>query len=157
MWHTSLRQGCPFIMLLFLIGIEPLTQKILSSTKIQGISLGSTSLKVSHYVDDLPFLSLLLTPLIQSVRLLKNSFLSLGSKSTNPKPQSSLIPLFCYHHIVLLFHKEKFFHLQKFLELISPFKAKIYPKTGMTSFPPSLTLLLLPSIRKTLSFPKLPL
>ena len=30
----SIRQGCPLIMLLFLIGIEPLTQKILSSTKI---------------------------------------------------------------------------------------------------------------------------
>ena len=42
-------------MLLFLIDIEPLTQKILFSTKIQGISLGSTSLKVSHYADDLTF------------------------------------------------------------------------------------------------------
>ena len=51
----GIRQGCPLSMLLFLIGIEPLTQKILSSTKIQGISLGPTSLKVSHYADDLTF------------------------------------------------------------------------------------------------------
>ena len=40
-------------MLLFLIGIEPLTQKILASSKIQGISIGTSSLKVSHYADDL--------------------------------------------------------------------------------------------------------
>ena len=49
----GIRQGCPLSILLFLIGIEPLTQKILSSTKIQGISLGFTSLKISHYADDL--------------------------------------------------------------------------------------------------------
>ena len=48
-----MRQGFPLSMLLFLIGIEPLTQKILNSTKIQGISLGSTSIKVSHYADNL--------------------------------------------------------------------------------------------------------
>ena len=40
-------------MLLFLIVIEPLTQKILASSKIQGISIGTSSLKVSHYADDL--------------------------------------------------------------------------------------------------------
>ena len=40
-------------MLLFLIGIEPLTKKILASSKIQGISIGTSSLKVSHYADDL--------------------------------------------------------------------------------------------------------
>ena len=51
----GIRQGCPLSVLLFLIGIESLTQKILSSTKIQGISLGSTSLKVSYYADDLTF------------------------------------------------------------------------------------------------------
>ena len=49
----GIRQGCPLSMLLFLIGIEPLTQKILSSPKIQGISIGTSSLKVSHYADDL--------------------------------------------------------------------------------------------------------
>ena len=49
----GIRQGCPLSMLLLLIDIEPLTQKILSSTKIQGISLGFTSLKVSHYADNL--------------------------------------------------------------------------------------------------------
>ena len=40
-------------MLLFLIGIEPLTKKILTSSKIQGISIGTSSLKVSHYADNL--------------------------------------------------------------------------------------------------------
>ena len=49
----GIRQGCPLSMLLFLIGIEPLTKKILSSPKIQGISLGTSSLKVTHYADDL--------------------------------------------------------------------------------------------------------
>ena len=49
----GIRQGCPLSMLLFIIGIEPLTRKILSSTEIQGISLGTSSLKVSHYADDL--------------------------------------------------------------------------------------------------------
>ena len=39
-------------MLLFLIGIE-LLKKIHSLSKIQGISIGSSSLKVSHYADDL--------------------------------------------------------------------------------------------------------
>ena len=34
-------------MLLFLIATEPLTRKILSSTKLQGISLGKATLKVS--------------------------------------------------------------------------------------------------------------
>ena len=43
----------PLSMLLFLIGIEPLTKKILASSKIQGISIGTSSLKVSHYADDL--------------------------------------------------------------------------------------------------------
>ena len=42
-------------MLLFLIGIKPLTKKILTSSKIQGISIGTSSLKVSHYADDLTF------------------------------------------------------------------------------------------------------
>ena len=51
--RCGIRQGCPLSMLLFLIGIEPLTKKILSSSKIQGISIGSSSLKVSHYADDL--------------------------------------------------------------------------------------------------------
>ena len=49
----GIRQGCPLSMLLFIIGIEPLTRKILSSSKIQGLSLGKTFLKVSHYADDL--------------------------------------------------------------------------------------------------------
>ena len=49
----GIRQGCPRSMLLFLIGIEPLTKKILASSKIQGISIGTSSLKVSHYADDL--------------------------------------------------------------------------------------------------------
>ena len=40
-------------MLLFLIGIEPLTKKILASSKIQGISIGTSTLKVSHYADNL--------------------------------------------------------------------------------------------------------
>ena len=46
-------QGFPLSMLLFLIGIEPLAKKILASYKIQGISIGTSSLKVSHYADDL--------------------------------------------------------------------------------------------------------
>ena len=49
----GIRQGCPLSMLLFLIGIEPLTKKILASSKIQGISIGTSSLIVSHYADDL--------------------------------------------------------------------------------------------------------
>ena len=49
----GIRQGCSLSMLLFLIGIEPLTKKILASSKIQGISIGISSLKVSHYADDL--------------------------------------------------------------------------------------------------------
>ena len=40
-------------MLLFLIGIEPLTKKLLASSKFQGISIDTSSLKVSHYADDL--------------------------------------------------------------------------------------------------------
>ena len=51
----GIRQGCPLSMLLFLIGIEPLTKKILASSKIQGISIGTSSLKVSHCADDLIF------------------------------------------------------------------------------------------------------
>ena len=49
----GIRQGCPLIMLLFLIRIEPLTKKLLASSKFQGISIGTSSLKVSHYADDL--------------------------------------------------------------------------------------------------------
>ena len=49
----GIRQGCPLSMLLFLIGIEPLTKKILALSKIQGISIGTSSLKVSHYADNL--------------------------------------------------------------------------------------------------------
>ena len=39
--------------MLFLISIESLTRKILSSSKIQETSLGNFLLKVSHYADDL--------------------------------------------------------------------------------------------------------
>ena len=53
MWHTRIRQGCPLSMLLFIIGIEPLTQKFFSSSKIQKISLGTTILIVCHYADKL--------------------------------------------------------------------------------------------------------
>ena len=53
LFKCGIRQGCRLSMLLFLIGIKPLTQKILSSTKIQGISFGNTSLKVSHYANNL--------------------------------------------------------------------------------------------------------
>ena len=49
----GIRQGCPLSMLLFIIGIEPLTRKILSSSEIQGITLGKSSLKVTHFADDL--------------------------------------------------------------------------------------------------------
>ena len=42
-------------MLLIIISIEPLSRKILSLTKIQGISLVKSNLKVSHYADDLTF------------------------------------------------------------------------------------------------------
>ena len=52
-FKCGIRQGCPLSMLLFIIGIERLTRKILFSSKIQGISLGTTILKVCHYVDDL--------------------------------------------------------------------------------------------------------
>ena len=45
----------PLSMLLFIISIEPLSRKILSSSKIQGISLGKSNIKVSHYADDLTF------------------------------------------------------------------------------------------------------
>ena len=51
--QRGIRQGCPLSMLLFIISIEPLSRKILCSTKIQGISLGTPNLKVSHY--DLTF------------------------------------------------------------------------------------------------------
>ena len=50
--NCRIRQQCPLSMLLFIIGIEFLTRKI-SSSKIQGISLASTMLKVCHYADDL--------------------------------------------------------------------------------------------------------
>ena len=49
----GIRQGCPLSMLLFLIGIKPLTKKLLASSKFQGISIGTSSLKVSHYADGL--------------------------------------------------------------------------------------------------------
>ena len=49
----GIRQRCLLSMLLFLIGIEPLTKKILASSKIQGISIGTSLLKTSHYADDL--------------------------------------------------------------------------------------------------------
>ena len=42
----GIRQGYPLSMFLFLIGIEPLTQKILVSSKTQGISIGTSSLKL---------------------------------------------------------------------------------------------------------------
>ena len=142
-------------MLLFLIRIELLTQKILSSTKIQRISLGTTSVKVSHYADDLTlFIS---TPLLQFVRSLKNFLSSLALKSTNPKAQLFLTPQLYYLLFVLPFHKVKFFHPLKFLKLISFFKIKICQKTGMISFAFSLILLFPPSILKTYSFPKLSL
>ena len=61
-------QGCPLSMLLFLIGIEPLTKKILASSKIQGISIGTSSLKVSHYADDLTLFISSPNPFLQFVR-----------------------------------------------------------------------------------------
>ena len=134
----GIRQGCPLSMLLFLIGMEPLNQKILSSTKIQGIFLGSTSLKVSHYADDLSlFISSpdSFNPIRQIIK--KFSFFS-GLKINQCKTtiiSNSPVLLSSYRST---FPQEKFFHLQKFLKLISPFKAKIYPKTGMTSFAPSI-------------------
>ena len=45
-------QGYPLSMLLFIMAIEPLTRKILSSTNFKGISLGKATLKVSHFADD---------------------------------------------------------------------------------------------------------
>ena len=42
----GIRQGFPLSMLLFLIGIELLTKKILTSSKIQGISIGTSLLVV---------------------------------------------------------------------------------------------------------------
>ena len=49
----GIRQGCPLSMLLFILGIEPLTRKILSNNKIKGISIGKNKLIVNHYADDL--------------------------------------------------------------------------------------------------------
>ena len=64
----GIRQGCPFSMLLFLIGIEPLTKKILASCKIQGISIGTSSLKVSNYAHDLTLFISSPNPFLQFVR-----------------------------------------------------------------------------------------
>ena len=57
-------------MLLFIISIEPQSRKILSSTKIQGISLGKSNLKVSHYADNLTFFITSPTLFYLSVRYL---------------------------------------------------------------------------------------
>ena len=142
-------------MLLFLIGIELLTQKILSSTKIQGIFLGSTSLKVSHYADDLTFFISSPDSFTPIRKIIEEISHYSGLKINQSKTTIFLIPLNYYQPIVLLFHKEKSLHLLKYSELISHFKTKTYPKTGMNSFVSFLILLFLPLILKTHSFPKL--
>ena len=48
----GIRQGCPLSMLLFILGIEPLTQKINQDPTIRGITLGKQHLKVLHFADD---------------------------------------------------------------------------------------------------------
>ena len=49
----GIRQGCPLSMLMFIIGIEPLTRKLLSNPLIKGIQIGKSNLSINHYADDL--------------------------------------------------------------------------------------------------------
>ena len=64
----GIRQESPLSMLLFLINIKHLTKKILTSFKIQGISIGTSSLKVSHYADNLTLFISFPNPFRQFVR-----------------------------------------------------------------------------------------
>ena len=49
----GIRQGCPLSMLIFIIGTEPLPQKILANPQIKDLSLGTTKLIINHYAGDL--------------------------------------------------------------------------------------------------------
>ena len=121
----GIRRGCPLSMLLFLIGKEPLTQKILSFTKIQGISFGTNSLKVSHYADGLTFLISFpdsFTPIREIIK--EFSFFYILKINHSKTTIISNSP-------ALLFHKENFFHVVNFLELTSLFKIKICQKIGI--------------------------
>lgn len=48
----GIRQGCPLSMLLFILGLEPLSQKINNSPLVNGFSIGNTHIKISQYADD---------------------------------------------------------------------------------------------------------
>ena len=81
----GIHQGYLFGMLLFIIGIEPLTRNILPSSQIQGLLLGEAALKVSHYADDLTLFITHPTS-FQSLSAILNQFsLYSGLKTNNRK------------------------------------------------------------------------
>ena len=51
----GLRQGCLLSCNLFLLGIDPMLQKVRDNPTIEGIHVGNVSIKVSAYADDTLF------------------------------------------------------------------------------------------------------
>ena len=50
--ERGVRQGCPFSGLLFVIGIELLSNAIQKDPNIKGIQVGQKEIKITQYADD---------------------------------------------------------------------------------------------------------
>ena len=88
----GLRQGCPLSCSLFLIGIEPMLQKISDNVNIGGIHVGNICVKVSAYADDTLFV-LDGTPssLRNSIQSLEDFYAVAGLKLNKRKTQAAWI------------------------------------------------------------------
>ena len=100
-------QGCSLSVFLFIISIKPLSQKILFSTKIQGISLGKLNLKVSHYADDLTFFITSPHSFLPPLEILDDFSNFSGLKINHSKTTIILNSLPSYPHFTLYFRKVK--------------------------------------------------
>ena len=80
---SGIRQGCPLSMLLFILGTEPLTQKINNDPFIRGLKLGKQQIKISQYADDV-VLFLTDSESIFRVRSILTQFSSHSGLDMNP-------------------------------------------------------------------------
>ena len=83
----GIRQGCPLSMFLFILGTEPLTQKINKNSSIKGLTLGKIHLKISQYADDVIFFLSDSNSIIEAHITLKTFSTISGLESNPSKPK----------------------------------------------------------------------